>query len=480
MFKRVLAVFFLMVTLSSSAAKKPNVIVIYTDDHGWADLGIHGQREDVKTPQMDQLARDGALCLQGYVTAPQCSPSRAGIMSGRYQQRFGFEHNAMGPLPLGEKTLADRMKVGGYRTGFIGKWHLEPNWTMAGWTAENIGVANPTVKTVIPFEQILPYYPKARGFDEFFKGELNRYWLNYGLDGKDRAPGGEWEEIKGYRLDIQTDATLAFIDRNQEQPFFLYLGYFAPHVPLAATEKYLKRFPGEMPERRRYALAMISAMDDGIGRIRERLAKLGLEEDTLIFLIADNGAPLKIEMKDIPISFPGGAWDGSLNTPLNGEKGMVSEGGIHVPYVVCWPGKIPAGTVIEDPVISLDVTPTCLAAADLPLTEDLDGIDLLPRLTGKTKALPERDLYWKFWNQAAIRRGDWKYMQLSDGREWLFNLAEDMSESHNLLSQHPERAERLRAALEKQLGEFEPNHLKSGPVNDQETKWFEHYLNLGE
>ncbi|MDF7822606.1 sulfatase-like hydrolase/transferase [Pontiellaceae bacterium B12227] len=460
----------------SFAAKKPNVILIYTDDHGWADLGIHGQRDDVKTPQMDQMARDGALCKQGYVTAPQCSPSRSGVMSGRYQQRFGFEHNAMGPLPLDEKTLADRMKAGGYRTGFIGKWHLEPNWTMAGWTEKNLGIPDPTPKTAIPFEKVLPYYPKARGFDDVFKGELNRYWLNYGLDGKDRNPDGEWQDIKGYRLDIQTDAALSFIDRNKENPFFLYLCYFAPHVPMEATEKYLKRFPGEMPERRRYALAMISAMDDGIGRIRKQLAELDLDEDTLIFLIADNGAPLKIDMKDIPVSFPGGAWDGSMNTPLNGEKGMILEGGVHVPYVVCWPGTIPANTVIEDPVISLDVSPTSLAAAGLPLTDDLDGIDLLPRLTGKAKELPERDLFWKFWNQAAVRRGDWKYVQVSDGREWLFNLAEDMPEKNNLVSEHPERAERLRAALDKQLKEFEPDHLRSGPVNDQETKWFEHYL----
>jgi arylsulfatase A-like enzyme len=457
-------------------AKKPNIIVIYTDDHGYADLGINGQAKDVKTPNLDRMARDGALCTAGYITAPQCSPSRAGMLTGRHQQRFNFDDISHGPLPLSEKTLADRLHDCGYRTGMIGKWHLEPNWTCSQWMKDELDIENATDKSPIPFEKNLLYYPQNRGFDEYFKGEINRYWINYGLDGKDRTPTGEWQDLPGFRIDIQTDAALAFIERNQKKPFFLYLAYFAPHVPLEATQKYLDRFPGEMPERRRYALAIISAMDDGVGRIREQLNQLGLDRDTLIFFTSDNGAPLKIDMEDIPISFPGGAWDGSLNTPWVGEKGMVMEGGVRVPFIVTWPGKIPAGTVCKEPVSALDFTPTSLAAAGAKIPADLDGVDLMPYLTGKTPKPAERDLYWRFWNQAAIRRGDWKYMKLTDGRERLYRLDTDAHENEDLLKQYPEKAKELRKALDGWMGGLNPAGFRECPVNDQEVKWFEYYL----
>lgn len=466
-----------VVLLAGAAfARQPNVIIIYTDDHGYADLGIHGMATDVKTPQLDQMARDGALCKEGYITAPQCSPSRAGMITGRHQQRFGFGHNGEGPLPLDEVTLPDRMKEAGYRTGMIGKWHLEPNWTMSKWINDELGIAKASPKTSVPFDRLLEYYPQNRGFDEFFKGELNRYWINYDLEGNDRAPEGEWQDVPGYRLEIQTDAAISFIDRNQEKPFLLYLAYFAPHVPLDATQKYLDRFPGEMPERRRYALAMISAMDDGVGRIRDHLKALGLAEDTLILFAADNGAPLKMTMEDKPISYKGGAWDGSLNTPWVGEKGMITEGGIHVPYIVCWPGTIPAGTVCTEPVSSLDFVPTSLAAAGADIPEGLDGVDIVPFLSGKTEKLAERDLFWRFWGQTAIRRDNWKYLRLNDGREYLFDLSSEEHENENLISSHPEKAQELQIEMAKWAEGLKPAGLEDTPLQASEAAWYQFYV----
>lgn len=233
-----------------------------------------------------------------------------------------------------------------------------------------------------------------------------------------------------------------------------------------------------MPERRRYALAMISAMDDGIGAIRRLLVKLGLERETLIFFASDNGAPLKIDMKDLPIPSPGALWNGSLNTPWIGEKGMLLEGGVRVPFVVTWPGKIPAGSVFNEPVSSLDFLPTSLAAAGVKLESKMDGIDLLPLLTGKAKTTADRDLYWRFWEQAAIRRGNWKYLFLSDGRELLYDLGSSHHEKTNLIASHPEKAQELRMALEKWSQGLKPIGLRKGPLNRPEKRFYKHYLHL--
>jgi len=475
--KRTLIVLLLSATCVAHAAKSPNIIVIFTDDQGFADIGIHGQVTDIKTPNLDALARDGVTCTSGYITAPQCSPSRAGLITGKYQQRFGFDTIPDAPLRLEETTIAERLKEAGYTTGMIGKWHLEPNHTCVKWGREVCPGRVEGERVNATVEQVMEYYPAAQGFDEFFKGEVNHYFANYGLDGKDRTPSGEWMDVPGYRLDIQTDAALAFIKRNKKEPFFLYLAYFAPHVPLEATEKYLSRFPGEMPERRRYALAMLSAVDDGIGRIRAQLKDFGLDENTLIFYISDNGAPLYIDKKDLPISFQGGAWDGSLNTPWVGEKGMLMEGGIRVPYLVSWPAKLPKGKTCSEPVISLDMAATCLAAAGEPIPSELDGVDLVPLLMGDEKK--GRTLYWRFWNQAAIRQGKWKYLYLSDGRECLYDLESERHEKDNLIARHPEKAAALRKALAGWADGLEPKGLPSGPVNNAETIGYAHYLNRG-
>ena len=274
----------------ATAAKQPNIIVIYTDDHGYADIGIQGSVPDVKTPHIDALAKNG------YSTAPQCVPSRAGLMVGKFQSRFGVESN--GDTLEGfdkETTFATRLQKIGYATAQFGKWHLGP-------TAEIT----------------------KHGFKHVFsQNNGSTFSANITLDGQDRPMGNLPPEL--YHVDGCSRAAAALIERYKAEPFFLYVAYRAPHVPLDAPKKYLDRFPGQMPERRRQALAMLSSVDDGVGLLAATLKKHGLTENTLIFLIGDNGAPLKITKLDAPGGGPG--WDGSLNTPLNGEKGMLAEGG---------------------------------------------------------------------------------------------------------------------------------------------------------
>lgn len=446
--------------------EKPNVIVILTDDQGYADLGIQGVVQDIKTPHLDQLGRDGVKMTSGYITAPQCIPSRAGLVSGRYQQRYGVDHNGTWPLPLGEVLLPQRMKEAGYVTGMVGKWHLDPNRMMEPWIEVMMPdlyekPRNERSPADIPQEIRQPYYPSERGFDECYYGPLNRYWANFGLDGEDQEY--EWRPDPRFRLDVQSDAALAFIERNHENPFFLYLAYFAPHVPLEATEEYLDRFPGEMPERRRMCLAMMAAIDDGVGRIRSSLEAYGLTDNTLIFFISDNGAPTKMIKEDRTLEFKGGAWDGSLNDPLVGEKGMLSEGGIRVPFLVSWPGTIPAGQIYNEPVISLDVAATAVALAGLAQTEELDGVNLIPYLTGENEGAPHEFLYWRFWDQSAVRSGRWKFLKAGQ-HEFLFDLEPEGVEAVNLIGQYPEKAAELKKRLEAWAAELKYPGVPEGPL----------------
>jgi arylsulfatase A-like enzyme len=272
---------------------------------------------------------------------------------------------------------------------------------------------------------------------------------------------------------VQTDASLAFLRRNSSEPFFLYLAYYAPHVPLEAPEKYLQRFPNQMPERRRTALAMMSAVDDGVGRIVELLKEQGVFERTLIIFTNDNGAP----MADIlPVNKPGPAWDGSRNDPLTGEKGMLSEGGIRVPMIWAWPDNLAKNLTIDEPMTTLDVTASILAAAAIPSDPTLDGENLLPFLQGTSSYDQERSLFWRFWNQAAVRTGDWKLIRISSEREMLFNLARDPQENTDEIENHPKIANQLRLKLQTWASELEPAGLPTKPLNGQEREWFRYYF----
>jgi arylsulfatase A-like enzyme len=470
--------------VSIRAEDRPNFIVILTDDQGYADLRAHGVRDDVKTPNLDRLAREGVLFTDGYITAPQCSPSRAGLLTGRYEQRFGFDSINEGPLPLGQSTIADRLSAAGYATGMVGKWHLEPNHLCVAWAERQeppLEMLRPGVVR-LPRNLALAYGPGPRGFRDFYWGELNRYWRNFDLEGCSLAPTGEVHAANNHRIKEQTEAALAFLRRqNAPDPFFLYLAYYAPHVPLSAPEEYFSRFPGDMPERRRTALAMIAAVDDGVGRILDQLEDKKIRENTLVFFASDNGAPLGAQegapMRDVlPVDKSGPTWNGSHNDPLAGEKGMLSEGGIRVPFLASWPDRIAPGTVWRKPVIALDIAAVINAAAGLPPDPALDGIDFLPLLAAGEDKAPARDLFWRFWSQAAVRSGDWKYLRAGQDRKMLFNLAYDRSERKNVIAEHPDIAAELEAKLAAWAGELSPPGLPDRPLNGQEQGWYSFYF----
>ncbi len=463
----------------------PNIIVILTDDQGYADLAVQHQLPDIKTPNIDALAAQGVRLTAGYVTAPQCSPSRAGLISGRYQQKFGLDTIPDDPMPLEENTIPKRLKKAGYVSGMIGKWHLDPNATSVKWARQNLPELKPDKDghVTIPEKYFRQYSALAQGFDECFQGEMHQYFATFQLDGTTLNPHGEMIQNPGYRLDTQTVAALALLKRHHDQPFFLYLAYFGPHVPLEATEKYLSRFPGKMAERRRHALAMLSAIDDGVGQITAALQQCGISDKTLIFFTSDNGAPLgahqgKPKADVLPVDKAGPAWDGSLNDPWLGEKGMLAEGGLRVPFVMCWPGRLPAGKIYDQPVSTLDIAATAVALAGLPHDGTLDGVNLIPHLTGEVSGPPHEALYWRFWDQAAVRMGQWKYIQAGKAAKYLFDVASDEHEKRNLITQHPEIARNLAAKLSAWTSQLAPPGDPDRSLNNQEQKWYQYYFGL--
>jgi len=406
------------------AAERPNVLVIVADDLGYADLGVHGGRA-VPTPHLDALAAAGVRCTSGYVSAPYCSPSRAGFLTGKYQTRFGHEFNPhqgeetkLG-LPLDQRTIADTLHAAGYATGLVGKWHQ-------GFSPA--------------------HHPQSRGFDEFFGFLVGGHNFLLHPDAPPRFGsahshdmiyrGRERQPLDGYTTDLFTDEAIAFIDRHAQQPWFLYLAYNAVHTPLEILAKYGDRVPADVtdPDRRGY-LSLLIGLDDSIGRLTDHLRKTGRDKDTLIFFFSDNGGSGKK---------PFLAYNAALNTPLRGNKGQTLEGGIRVPFFVSWPGRLPAGKRYDEAVISLDVLPTACAAAGIAIPEQLDGVNLLPHLAGEAGQPPHAALYWRFGPQKAIRRGQWKLVDWRDFVEkknsgWqLYDLAADVGEQNDLAAARPE------------------------------------------
>lgn len=407
-----------------AADSKPNVLIIVADDLGYGDLGFQGGK-DIPTPNIDGLAAGGARCTSGYVTGPYCSPTRAGLLTGRYQQRFGHEFNPGGQgaqakgLPLTETTIADRFKAAGYATGLVGKWHL--------------GAAP-------------KFHPQKRGFEEFF-GFLGGAHTYFDKQGAQILRGTAKTTEPAYLTDAFGREAVSFIERHQKHPFFMYLAFNAVHTPMEASEDRLAKFASITAKSRQTYAAMLSAMDDAVGRVLVSLKQAQLEENTLIFFISDNGGP----------TMGGTTVNASSNAPLRGSKRTTLEGGVRVPFVVSWKGHVAPGTVYDKPVIQLDIQPTALAAAGVDVNPEwkLDGVNLLPFVTGQNKEIPHETLYWRFGDQNAIRHGDWKLVQYDlnvdnfptrgVSEKKLYNLAEDVGESKDLAASNPGKVKQLQS-----------------------------------
>lgn len=415
------AVLLAPLALLNAAERKPNILIIVGDDMGYADVGFHHCR-DIPTPNLDALAASGVRFTNGYVSGPYCSPTRAALLTGRYQQRFGHEFNPGGGaqgLPLSETTLADRLKSAGYVTGAVGKWHLGSQPLM---------------------------HPQQRGFDEFFGflGGAHSYFQSDGIL-RGTAPVKE--------LDYTTDAfgreAVAFIERHSAQPWFLYLAFNAVHTPMHATDGRLAKFPNVVDKRRQTYNAMMLAMDEAIGSVRRMLAESGLENDTLVTFISDNGGP----------TMNGTTVNGSSNAPLRGSKRTTLEGGIRVPFIVSWLGHVKPG-IYDQPAIQLDLHTTALAAAGVEVKSDwkLDGVNLLPFLSGENSGMPHEALYWRFGGQMALRAGDFKLVRYDSNADTqtgrggqpvtdakLYNLRDDIGETKDLAAAMPDRLNEMQA-----------------------------------
>lgn len=437
-----------------SAERPPNVVLIFVDDIGCADIGNDG-KQLAPTPHIDAIASSGVRFTSGYVTSPFCAPSRAGLMTGKFQTRFGYDFNPvelhnLNPsvgLPRNQQTMAAALRnSGGYATALIGKWHL-------GGAPE--------------------YHPMLRGFDEYFgflhEGHsyafpewngvtsfIARRTLPGGGQGRWVGDGVVYTTEKGpylpvydannpilrasqpvveteYLTDAFTREAISFIERRKKEPFFLLVAYSAVHTPLQGANGYVERFAHIEDVESRILAAMLSNLDDGIGAIVDKLHATGLEEDTMVIFLSDNGAPTY--------------WRKHGNGALRGGKGEMYEGGIRVPFMVQWKGRIPAGQVIDQPVIATDLFPTIAAAAGASYPRNLDGIDLMPLLTGQEKEWPTRPFFWRMGERTALRIGHWKLVNdRPDRKEWeLYDLSRDIGEQNNLIDANPEKANEMEA-----------------------------------
>ncbi|MGJ1263670.1 sulfatase-like hydrolase/transferase [Sphingobacterium spiritivorum] len=415
---------FMLTTGSVSAQQRPNIILILSDDGGYEDFGCYGS-QDIPTPHIDALAKGGIRFTNSYVTASVCAPSRAGLLMGQYQQRSGFEHN-VSDLPADGyqiqdiglsdtvRTIADQMQSNGYETMAIGKWH-QGNETK--------------------------HHPLHKGFNHFFGfigGHRSFFPIRTAIKQEEKILNDytEVDEKDVYYLtDMFTDKAISYMRQERDKPYFIYLSYNAVHTPVEATPQKLAQFAHLKDAQRRSYAGLMSAMDDGIGRIVEELKKTGQLENTLLIFLNDNGAATN---------------NGADNGPLRGLKGSKWEGGIRVPMIMHWPKQLLAGKDYKGLVSSLDLVPTCVAAAQGTVRSDmqLDGVNILPFLTGKNKLEPHNFLCWRRGVAAAIRKEQWKLIQVRGESPLLFDLNRDKGETRNLAETHPQKVKELTALLQ--------------------------------
>ena len=410
-----------------TAAPPParNVVVLLCDDAGYADFGFQDEPDPDLGPltaHIDRIAKEGVRFTNAYTSGCVCGPTRAGLLTGRYQQRFGFDRNIPqgymgGGLELEERTIADRMREIGRATALVGKWHL-------GYPDA--------------------YHPNRRGFDEFFgflMGARAYQPIENPTPHRAIQRNGEVQPESGYVTDRWGDAAIEFIGKHEAKPFFLYVAFNAVHAPLQPKAEDLAAVAHIEPQRRRNYAGVMVGLDRAVGRILEALDERGLTESTLVIFTNDNG---------------GQTQTGAINRPLRGRKAQLFEGGIRVPMAMRWPKRITAGTTIRDPVITLDLLPTMIAACGgaLDAKWQLDGVDLVPRITGTRESLDERTLFWRSQGTTgpiAARRGDWKLLIQRgepDAKPMLFDLRADVGERRDLAAQEPGKVAELRAAIE--------------------------------
>jgi arylsulfatase A-like enzyme len=406
------------VSLTFGQEPKPNFIIILADDLGYADLSLSGSKQ-IHTPNIDAIARAGVNFTQAYVSAPVCSPSRAGLLTGKNQVGFGYDNNLANNqpgfdpeyagLPIEQKTIGDRLKEAGYVSGLIGKWHLGMK------------------------EQ---FHPLNRGFDEFwgylagghhyFMSEENGQGYLAPLESNYKIP-----QTITYLTDDKGDECVDFIKRHKDHPFFLFASFNAPHAPMHATEEDLALFSHISDKNRRIYLAMVYRLDINVGRIMSTLKEEGLSENTIVVFLSDNGGPVD--------------QNHSINAPFNGQKGILLEGGIRVPMMMQWQGTLPMGKTYSNAVSALDLMPTFLEAAGISISESdgFDGINLLPFLMGDKQGAPHQSLKWKFTISAGILEDNWKLIRIPDRLPFLFDLSQDIAEQNNLVLKYPEVADKL-------------------------------------
>ena len=418
----------LIISCKSSSDYAPNIIVIISDDQGYADVGFHGSKE-IFTPNIDRIASNGVVFSQGYVSYAVCSPSRAGLITGKYQNRFGYTRNillapkdSLMGLPLSEQTLPDVLNNVDYKTKAIGKWHLGAHESLV---------------------------PERRGFDEFFGFIIggHRYFpedltLNDLTEARRQMDGyitriydnGNRIDTKKYLTEELSDNAVQFIEDNSDDPFFLYLSYNAPHTPLQATERDLERNSHIEIEKRRTYAAMVSSMDDGIGLILDKLEEKKISENTIVIFFSDNGGVEWYNFSD--------------NGILRGIKGDFFEGGIRVPFTMQWPKKIKPGIIYDKPIIALDVFATVASAASAEkyIMNDIDGVDLLPYINGEKSGMPHEYLYWQNPDKDidVVRDDRYKYLRIK-GDEYIFDLKNDISEETNIIDSSKPIYDRLKS-----------------------------------